>query len=277
MQQEISVSLPFGEMRIIPPMRQNSHERLRANLSTLLDSKGVDATNLAKKIGRKPDYLRDFLNGRKKSIGAAEVTAIEEEFALKPGSLFKFELGEEDGIRRVPVGQEFEPDPEFIEDRAAHAVEIRIQRGELQPGEVPERNVIAGLGEGGVAPGVMVDGKVLDGVRAVWRLPVDYLHTELRAKEAEVDFIPVDGDSMIPTLLPGDRVMINRSQTAPSPDGLFAIFDGIGIAVKRLEVVKGSNPVKIRIRSDNPAHGTDEILAEDLQVIGRVVCKVTRL
>nr|WP_281351546.1 S24 family peptidase [Microvirga arsenatis] len=123
----------------------------------------------------------------------------------------------------------------------------------------------------------MVDGKVLDGVRAVWRLPVDYLHTELRAREAEVDFIPVDGDSMIPTLLPGDRVMINRAQTAPSPDGLFAIFDGIGIAVKRLEVVKGSNPVKIRIKSDNPAHGTDEILAEDLQVIGRVVCKVTRL
>lgn len=277
MQQEISVSRPLAKKRINPLMMQNSPERLRANLAALIDSKGVDPTNLAKKIGRGSDYLRDFLNGRKKSIGAAEVTALEREFALKPGALFKFEIGEEDTIQRVPLGQEFGPDPEFIEDRAAHAVEIRIQRGDLQPGEVPERNVVAGLGEGGLAPGVMVDGKVLDGVRAVWRLPVDYLHTELRAKEAEVDFIPVDGDSMIPTLLPGDRVMINRSQTAPSPDGLFAIFDGIGIAVKRLEVVKGSNPVRIRIKSDNPAHGTDEILADDLQVIGRVVCKVTRL
>lgn len=277
MQPENSVSHPFVRKRIIPPMRQNNPERLRSNLSALLDSKGVDPTTLAKKINRGSDYIRDFLNGRKKSLGAAEVAAIEGELALKPGSLFKFEIEEEDHIRRVPIGEEFEPDPEFIEDRATHAVEIRIQRGDLQPGEVPERNVVAGLGEGGLAPGVMVDGKLLDGVRAVWRLPVDYLHTELRAKEAEVDFIPVDGDSMIPTLLPGDRVMINRSQTAPSPDGLFAIFDGIGIAVKRLEVVKGSNPVKIRIKSDNPVHGTDEILADDLQVIGRVVCKVTRL
>ena len=81
---------------------------------------------------------------------------------------------------------------------------------------------------------------------------------------------------MIPTLLPGDRVMINRSQTAPSPDGLYAIFDGIGVSVKRLEVVKGSSPIRIRIKSDNPNHSTDEILATDLLVIGRVVCRVTR-
>lgn len=177
--------------------------------------------------------------------------------------------------RRVPLGQEFDPDPEFEHDENAAAAG-RSHKRTLEPGEVPERNVIAGLGQGGTADGVVVDGQVLDGVRAVWRLPPDFLRTELRSREGDVDFIAVDGDSMIPTLLPGDRVMINRSQTAPSPDGLYAIFDGIGISVKRLEIVKGSNPIRIRIKSDNPNHSTDEILATDLHVIGRVVCRVTR-
>lgn len=179
-------------------------------------------------------------------------------------------------LERVPMGEEFGEDPYFSDNAGGLEIAERIQRGQLGPGEVPERNVVAGLGQGGQADEVRIDGEVLDGVRDVWRVPVPYLHTELRAREGEVDFIAVDGDSMMPTLLPGDRVMINRSQTAPSPDGLYAIFDGIGISVKRLEIIKGSNPLMLRIISDNPHHGSDEILLEDLRVVGRVICRVTR-
>ncbi len=235
--------------------------------------KKTNATALSREMGRGKDYIRDFLSGRKESLAAGDVIAIERILGIGRARL----LGEKslDELRRVPFGQEFDPDLPLEHDENSVAAG-RWERKELGPGEVPERNVIAGLGQGGVAEGVLVDGQVLDGVRAVWRLPPDFIRTELRAREGEVDFIAVDGDSMIPTLLPGDRVMINRSQTAPSPDGLYAIYDGIGISVKRLEIVKGSNPLKLRIKSDNPNHSSDEILAADLHVVGRVVCRVTR-
>jgi signal peptidase I len=58
----------------------------------------------------------------------------------------------------------------------------------------------------------------VDNVRATWTLPVEYLRTELRA--SDVDIIAVNGDSMQPTLVPGDRVMINKRQIAPSPDSV---------------------------------------------------------
>ena len=233
----------------------------------------MTATKLARAIGRDKSYLNDFLDGSKQSLAAGDILKIESTLKLRRGELIGVEMEE---LRRVPLGQEFDPDPVFTEDSAAFDAAVRINSGSLKPGEVPERNVVAGLGQGGQAEEVRVNGDVLDGVRDVWRVPVPYLHTELRAREGEVDFIAVDGDSMIPTLLPGDRVMINRSQTAPSPDGLYAIFDGIGISVKRLEIVKGSVPLRLRIISDNAHHSTDEILVQDLHIVGRVICRVTR-
>lgn len=173
-----------------------------------------------------------------------------------------------------PDAPDEEPTPE--DGPAAHLA-LRAARGELQPGEVIERDVRGGMGLGGLASVVTVDGQIVDGVSASWRFPQSFLHSDLRAREADVDMIAVDGDSMIPTLLPGDRVMIHRGARAPSPDGIFAISDGIGISVKRLQIVRGSDPLQVRILSDNPMHVAETIAASDLNVIGRVIMKVTRL
>lgn len=240
-------------------------------------------TQLAREIRRDPNYVRDFLNRRKDSLGAGEILEIERALGLVKGHM----LGVSDA-RGVPPedlqeGRCFATDTSNIRrifnspSESNEAMTAAVKRGQLQPGEVPERNVIAGLGHGGQADEVMVDGEVLDGVRAIWRLPVEYLRTELRAREPEVDILAVDGDSMLPTLAPGDRVLVNRSQSAPSPDGLYAIFDGIGVSIKRLELVAGSKPLRVKIISDNPHHSTHEIQAEDLHVIGRVIMKMSRL
>lgn len=233
----------------------------------------TNPTKLAYDIGRKRDYIRDFLKGRKESLGASDFIELERVLGITRAQL----LGGSpvDELTRVPLGSEFDDDEVF--DDTGQIVLATKAKQTLGPGEVPERNVIAGLGQGGIADPVNVDGEVLDGVRAIWRLPVSYLRTELRARESEVDIVAVDGDSMIPTLQPGDRVLINRSQRAPSPDGLYAIFDGVGVAIKRLELLTGSKPLKIRIISDNSQHGSHEILAEDLNIIGRVIMRMSRL
>lgn len=230
----------------------------RAKLSKILSASGDS------------NYIADFLSDRKKSLGAAEVAIIEDALKLPRGGLL--DPGKPEPAR-VPIS---DTEDEFSPDGDNHASARRLQMRTLEPGEVVERDVTGGMGFGGNAPMVNVDGKALDGVRAVWRLPVDFLRTELRSREPDVDFIAVDGDSMIPTLLPGDRVLINREQRGPS-DAIYAIHDGIGVSVKRLHIVKGSSPVQVRIMSDNPLHGDpDVVLAADLNVIGRVVCRVSR-
>lgn len=179
-----------------------------------------------------------------------------------------------DGVTRgsTLIEPDSPPDPEAL------SAAQRRKRQKLQPGEVIEVDAYGGAGNGGIGTEIMVDGEVADGVRATWRMPVDFLHSELRAAERDVEMLPIEGDSMIPTLLPGDRVMINRRQNMVSVDGLYAIGSPFGVQVKRLEWVKGSrDPIVIRIISDNPLHAPVELSVDEMHVIGRVICRVTKL
>lgn len=233
----------------------------------------MTASKLAKAIGRDKSYLNDFLDGSKQSLAAGDIMKIEQQLELRRGELIGAIM---DDIRRVPLEESFQTEiPEDFDENAQ--VAIRAHRGQLNPGEIPERDVVGGLGEGGDIEKIAVDGEILDGVRAWWRLPPDFIRYQLHARQADLDFIPVEGDSMEPTLTPGDRVLVNRGHTDPSPDGLYAIHNGIGVVVKRLEVVFGpGTPVQVRVISDNPAHGSYTMPVLDLRVIGRVICRVTQ-
>jgi phage repressor protein C with HTH and peptisase S24 domain len=254
-------------------------DRIQKRLAAM----GKSARAASLEAGLSDAFIRNILKGKSGSPSAdnlaklAPVLGTTEVWLLReqgPEQVDQSEFRER--VQSVPAGEEFDPDPDFLEDPERVDAARRFERRRLEPGEVVEREVTAGMGSGGQVPVITVDGQIVDDVRAVWRLPVDFLHSELRSRESDVDFISVEGDSMIPTLLPGDRVLVNRTHNKPG-DGLFVIFDGVGPSVKRLEIAKGSNPLRVRIKSDNPLHGTDEIEAGDLAVIGRVVCKVTRL
>lgn len=244
-------------------------DRLREGL----DAKGWTAKELSRRSDVSYDNVTKYLKGGVKQPRGETLNKLADTLGM---DRLYLKEGVTSEIRRVPIGEEFDPDPEFVEDPERVDAARRFERRRLEPGEVVERNVTAGLGLGGDATTIYADGQVVDEVRAVWRLPVDYLHTELSARESEVDFITVSGDSMIPTLLPGDKVLVNRALNNAG-DGVYVIHDGIGPSVKRLEVDIGSSPLRIRILADNPAHGAREILASDLVVIGRVIMRATRL
>lgn len=108
-------------------------------------------------------------------------------------------------------------------------------------------------------------------VLAVWALPADYLRFELRVPRGAVRLVEVIGDSMAPTLLPGDRIMVNTEDKRPSPPGVFALWDGLGVVVKRVEHIPNTDPLVYRISSDNPHHATYERTEEEVTIIGRIV------
>lgn len=76
-----------------------------------------------------------------------------------------------------------------------------------------------------------------------------------------------EGDSMSPTILPGDMVTIDRSMNAPA-DGLFLI-DYSGPMFRRLQKVGPG----IRLICDNKAYETIELdrMTPKLKLIGRVI------
>ena len=77
------------------------------------------------------------------------------------------------------------------------------------------------------------------------------------------------GDSMMPTLIDGDIVLIDKSQTNfYQQDVLWALTMGDAAMIKRLRVRPSG---RIAILSDNPTVPQDEVASNEIRIIGRVV------
>jgi phage repressor protein C with HTH and peptisase S24 domain len=114
-------------------------------------------------------------------------------------------------------------------------------------------------------------------VRASWSMPTEYLRYELGINSANFGILETVGDSMDPTILSGDRVMVNFDDRTPSPPGIFALWDGLGTVIKRVEHIPNSEPITFRIISDNNRYDSYERTADEVNVIGRVIWRATRL
>lgn len=98
-----------------------------------------------------------------------------------------------------------------------------------------------------------------------------WINERLAASVDDLRMLSVQGDSMQPTLHHGDLIMINMAKTTPSPPGIFVLYDGAGLVIKRLEYLPHSAPARIRIISDNPLYSSYERLPEEMYIIGRAV------
>jgi phage repressor protein C with HTH and peptisase S24 domain len=132
----------------------------------------------------------------------------------------------------------------------------------------------AGLAEGALSVTNHTDHEgntlTVEATRGNWEFPPDYVH-ELKIKPTTAKIIEVLGDSMEPTLRSGDRVLVDMADRCPSPPGVFALWDGFGIVVKRIEHLLRSDPPRLRITSDNPHHTTYDLTSDEVNIIGRIV------
>jgi len=99
--------------------------------------------------------------------------------------------------------------------------------------------------------------------RQVAPLPVGLASENIR-------IMKVIGDSMEPTLRPFDRVVVDLSDRDPSPPGLFVLFDGLGLVIKRVEVVAGFDPMRVLISPNNPRYTAYESPLDSAGIEGRV-------
>lgn len=127
---------------------------------------------------------------------------------------------------------------------------------------IPEYDVRLSAGDG-----FAVD---RESTRRYWSLPRFLVVDRLNVRPSQATVQEVIGDSMEPTLSSGDYVLIDLSDQRLGLPGIFAVWDGDALVCKRLERVPGSEPSKVRLKSDNPLHGEYQVDEERVRVIGRV-------
>ena len=108
-------------------------------------------------------------------------------------------------------------------------------------------------------------------VVAEWQVPSGVVRGYSTAPATEMRIITVLGDSMEPALLPGQRVLVDTGDRKPSPPGIFVVWDGLGLVIKRVQMVPHSEPPRVRITSDNSKYESYERTLDEAYIQGRVI------
>lgn len=208
-----------------------------------------------------------------------------EEFSKKTGipvsTLKKYEAG-----RSTPGGEAIQAlagvginthwlvtgnGPSLLSGQPQAAPEHMIQEVGEEYALVPLYDVRAAAGHGAVVE----EEQVTDSLA----FKRQWIHQELHANPADLYLIYVDGESMEPTLRPGDVILVDRRSAQAVPrDGIYVLRMDGSLLVKRLQRLPGR---KVKVTSDNPAYEPFELAldtpGEDLAIIGRVVWSGRRM
>lgn len=122
-------------------------------------------------------------------------------------------------------------------------------------------------------------GRYTDPIKAErWGLPSTFVRDELRSSADGLVVLEMNGDSMAPTIMAGDRLIIDTEHTVPAPGGLYAIRDpSEGVIVKRLQLLRSAKPARVKVISDNTKYPIEEVVLSDLTILGKAVCSVKLL
>jgi phage repressor protein C with HTH and peptisase S24 domain len=108
-----------------------------------------------------------------------------------------------------------------------------------------------------------------------WLFESQWLRAISAANSRQLAVVKVDGDSMQPTLMPGDWVLIDRTKIRPTREGIYAIRVGDQAWVKRISL--NIKTKQVRILSDNPTTPPQpEMDEEEVAILGRVIALVAR-
>jgi phage repressor protein C with HTH and peptisase S24 domain len=203
----------------------------RAALARLIEERREDFASLSRLIGRNPAYIQQF---------------------IKRGVPRK--LDEKD---RQTLARYFGVSEQVLGGGGAAVA----ARGDMV--SIPRLDVGASAGFGADVPGEVEVGQIAFDPR--------WLRQLCRAGPADLSFIRVQGDSMNPTLVDGDDILVDRSDNAERlRDGIYVLRRGDSLMVKRLAINPASRT--LTIKSDNAAYpdwADCELSA--LDIIGRVV------
>ncbi len=261
-------------------MQKSMGERLRAAREA---ANYPSATKAAEALGVSLSTYRAHENGQNEF--SAEIA---NRYAKKFGTTAAYLLTGE-GLRKAArpapnIVMSFDPDEQDQDGFAESGNELSYSREHWKPqieGATPEVDVKLGAGSGVI--GEVINLPVGSGnvaghkIVAEWLIPTGYLRNEAKASPSHTIIMEVIGDSMQPTYMPGDRVIVDLSQNQMTTDTVYAISDGYTEPqIKRLQRVPFTQPGQVKIISDNPALETFTVELDRLTIIGRICGHIAR-
>ncbi len=191
------------------------------------------------------------------------------------------------GQKRISLVSSFDPDAPD-ESHPLRVIEDGVERtGKgsvrvLPPGAIAEVDLRPGAGGGGYAS-IVVDsnkiGQYPEGsLRNEWLLPPSFVKDELGLSYGMAEILQIHGDSMYPDLADGDRVICDRTNQKVNQGGIFAVYDGDGVIVKQVELVREAKKAQILCTSRNEKYKPFILDLDDgVFIIGRITVKIARM
>lgn len=208
-----------------------AHEILRERLRNEIARQGISALELSRRSGMRQSFIYDILNGKSINPSTVKLAQVADALGVSLSYL---------------AGMNVEAHSEAV---------------------VPEAVQIASLNVEVSAGGGAVVTEEQSGAHYYFRR--SWIRDQLQVSPDKLRMLHVSGDSMAPTLHDNDVILVDVGRRVPHPPGIFVLFDGLGLVVKRLETAGGGGV--IRILSDNAQYSAYERSIEEVNIIGRVV------
>jgi Peptidase S24-like len=227
----------------------------RTLLLKLIADFETDLASVSKALGRNHAYLQQYIKrGTPQELPEEVRERLADRFNV-PADEFR--------APRARVTELFPTDarkavPARLRTDTVTIVELDVQAG----------NALAGPIHGGES--LSYDHESVVGE---WQIPSVVLRAHVPAPPSHIRIIQAVGTSNVPHILPGDRLMIDLSQTEIGMGGWFAIWDGSGIIIKQLEIIPYSEPRRVKMWSGNPEWEAREFALDQVVIRGRMVGK----
>jgi transcriptional regulator with XRE-family HTH domain len=118
------------------------------------------------------------------------------------------------------------------------------------------------------------EGRHVERIRAEdWAFPASFVTNQLHASAKNLLVIEAEGDAMAPTIMSGDKVIVDTGHKTPSPDGLYAVRDAFDhVIIRRLQLLRATHSSRAKIISDNPKHAAEEVALNEVEIVGKALC-----
>lgn len=189
--------------------------------------------------------------------------------ARKDADMTQEELAKKLGVSRTTVAQwERGANPTDVNTIQSISKILKRPPEFLAFGVTDVREVIKAPEEEGLsyAPEMTYDDGVENPVEVKkWAVPTDWVRDTLKANPEHLVIITAPSD--IDNIQTGDKLLIDSSDRRPSPEGLFAHWDGFGVVINHISPIPGPKPT-VRVYSPNSDRHYDAELA-NLLIVGR--------